>query len=182
MRKFLTDRLLPALDGIGTVLAYVAMAMIVVLISVMLYEVAARKLFDAPTIWAGDITYMFNGTLFLIGAAFTLRMNAHVRIDFLSTRLPVRAQHAANLAFYLVIFLPAMGLTGYNSIWKAHRAYVRGELENMSAWEPVIWPFLTGIAIGVCGLLLQIVIESIRHVIGIADPDAVPGPSDRNQA
>jgi TRAP-type mannitol/chloroaromatic compound transport system permease small subunit len=178
VRNTLVNRVLPALDRVGTVLGYVAMAMIVVLISLMLYEVVSRKVFDTPTMWANDITYMSNGTLFLIGAAYTLRRNAHIRIDFLSTRLPLRMQHLINLAFYLVIFLPALGLTGFYSTRKAYDAFVEGELETMSAWEPLIWPFLTGIAIGVIGLALQVTIESIRHVIGIAHPDAVPKPSD----
>ena len=181
MKSLLLNRVLPALDRIGQALAAVAMAMIIALIAVMIYEVVARRLFDAPTIWAIDITYMTNGTLFLIGGAYTLQHNAHVRIDFLSSRLPVRAQHMINLAFYLFVFIPLLWLTSHATVLKAHRAYVRGTLENMSTWEPVVWPFLTGIAIGVVGLTLQIVIESIRHAFGIIDPDCVKPPSERTQ-
>ena len=72
-----------------------------------------------------------------------------------------------------------MGLTSHATVLKAHKAYVRGTLENMSTWEPVVWPFLAGIAIGVVGLTLQVVIESIRHAVGIVDPGAVRAPSDR---
>ena len=178
MRDLLLKRVLPRLDHVGTALAYVAMAEILVLISLMLYEVISRRVFNAPTMWAGDITYMSNGTLFLIGAAYTLKRNAHIRIDFLSTRFPLRVQHFINLAFYMIIFMPALGLTGYHSVIKTHRAFVRGELETMSAWEPIIWPFLAGITIGVLGLSLQVAIESARHAFGIADPEAVPGPGD----
>jgi len=178
MQRLLLDRLLPALDQVGRALAVVAMAMILVLIGVMLFEVAARRFFDAPTIWAIDISYMTNGTLFLIGAAYTLRRNAHVRIDFLAQHLPLSVQHAVNLAFYLIVLLPALGLTAYHSTLKAYDAWIEGTLENMSVWQPVVWPFLSGIALGVAGLALQIAVESARHAIGIHDPKAVPGPSD----
>ena len=181
MRNILVGRVLPALDRIGILLSYLAMAMIVILISLMLYEVVSRKFFNAPTMWANDISYMSNGTLFLIGAAYTLKRNAHIRIDFLSSRLPIRLQHGANLAFYLGIFLPALLMTVYRSVFKAWHAWVGGEIETMSAWEPLIWPFLTGITIGVIGLTLQVAIESIRHGIGIIDPSAVPGPSSTEQ-
>lgn len=157
------------------------MVMIICLVAVMIYEVVARRVFSAPTIWAIDITYMTNGTLFLIGGAYTLQNNAHVRIDFLSARLPVRAQHFVNLAFYLGVFIPLLWLTSHATVLKAHKAYVRGTLENMSTWEPVVWPFLTGIALGVVGLFLQVVIESIRHAFGIFDPDCVKPPSERTQ-
>ena len=181
MKALLLKRVLPALDKFGQATAAVAMVMIVCLIAVMIFEVIARRVFNSPTIWAIDITYMTNGTLFLIGAAYTLQKNAHVRIDFLSSRFPLRVQHFINLAFYLCIFLPALWLTSHATVIKAHKAYVRGTLENMSTWEPVVWPFLTGIALGVVGLTLQVVIESIRHVFGLIDPDAVKAPSQREQ-
>ena len=181
MKHFILNRLLPALDRVGQATSALAMTMIIGLILVMIYEVIARRVFNAPTIWAIDITYMTNGTLFLIGGAYTLQKNAHVRIDFLSSRLPKRIQHFINLAFYLCIFLPALWLTSYATVLKAHKAFVRGTLENMSTWEPVVWPFLTGIALGVVGLTLQVMIESTRHFFGILDPDAVKAPSQRAQ-
>ena len=180
MKPILLNRVLPALERIGQALAVIAMAMIVCLIAVMIFEVVARRVFNAPTIWAIDITYMTNGTLFLIGGAYTLQRNAHVRIDFLSSRFPVRVQHAVNLLFYLSIFIPLMWLTSNATVMKAHKAFVRGTLENMSTWEPVVWPFLTGIAIGVVGLTLQVLVESVRHAVGIVDPGAVRGPSERD--
>ena len=183
MRALILGRVLPALDRVGGALGAVAMVLILGLVGVMLNEVVARRFLNAPTIWAVDITYMANGTLFLLGAAYTLRRNMHVRIDFLSTRLPLRVQHAANLAFYAVVFLPAMGLTAYESVLKAHRAWVRGTTENMSVWEPVIWPFLTGIAVGVIGLTLQVAVEAVRHAFGVVDPASVrpPGEVDQQQ-
>ncbi|GAB5374400.1 MAG: hypothetical protein AcusKO_08620 [Acuticoccus sp.] len=160
----------------GFVLAIIAMVLIVVVIGSMLFEVVARRFFNSPTIWANDITYMTNGSLFLLGAAFTLRHEGHVRIDFLSSRFPVRVQHAINLIFYLCAFMPLLVLTADASIAKAVRAYQRGTLENMSTWEPLVWPFLTGVALGVTGLALQVGVQMIRHVIGILDPQAVPRP------
>ena len=157
-------------------LAVVAMAQIVVLVATMLYEVVARYGFDRPTLWSGDIVYMMNGTLFLLGAAWTLRRNQHVRIDFLSSRLPLRAQHAVNLAFYLLLFLPVLALVGSATAFKAWARIATGELEQMSAWEPMIWPFYAGMPIGARRSRLQVA-ETLRHAVGIADPAAVPPPS-----
>lgn len=174
--RFITHRLLPALDRVSAALAVVAQLMIVVLIAVMLYEVAARRLFNAPTMWSVDIVYMVNGSLFLMAAGYTLLNERHVRIDFLSSRLPPRLQHAINAAFYLALFLPLLVLTSDASVQKALRAYMRGTVENMSVWQPLIWPFLTGIALGLVGLALQVALQSLRHLIGIVRPDAVPLP------
>jgi len=176
MKSALLRWVCPALDGVGWWLAVVAMAEVVVIIAVQLYEVVARYVFNAPTLWGSDIAYMTNGTLFLLGAAYTLRMGAHIRIDFLAARLSLRVQHAINLVFYLAIFLPLLWYLGSASANKAWRAYLKGELESMSAWEPLVWPFYTGMTIGLIGLTLQVVSETLRHAVGVSDPGAVPAP------
>ena len=173
---FFLHTFLPRAEAISRGLAVIAQIMIVILIGVMFYEVIARRVFNSPTIWSVDIVYMVNGSLFLMGAAYTLQRERHVRIDFLSTRLPVRVQHLINAMFYGGLFLPLLYLTTHSSVRKAWRAYERGTLENMSTWEPLIWPFLTGIAIGLCGLALQCIVMFIRHCIGIFQPDAVLRP------
>ena len=169
-------RILPALDRVSAALAVVAQGMIVVLIGVMLYEVAARRLFNAPTLWSVDVVYMVNGTLFLMAAGYTLLKERHVRIDFLSSRLPARLQHGVNALFYAALFLPLLALTSVRSVDKAWEAWVEKTLENMSVWQPLIWPFLAGIALGLIGLALQVAIQTVRHAIGIFRPDAVPLP------
>ena len=176
MKRTVLERVCPALDGFGWLLAVIAMVEVVVIIAVQLYEVVARYVFDSPTLWGNDIAYMTNGTLFLLGAAYTLRMGAHIRIDFLAARFPLRLQHAINLVFYVGLFLPTLWYIGSAAGTKAWRAYLKGELESMSAWEPLVWPFYTGITIGLLGLGLQVLSETLRHAVGIADPAAVPAP------
>lgn len=176
--NWILNRLLPALDRVSVVLAAVAQVMIVALIGVMLYEVIARRVFNNPTIWSVDIVYMVNGSLFLMGAGYTLMRERHVRIDFFSSRLPVRFQHLVNAAFYMALFLPLMALTSQHGIEKAIKAFERGTVENMSTWEPLIWPFLAGISLGLLGLSLQIALQMIRHLIGVFSPTSVPLPGN----
>lgn len=85
---------LAAADTISAGLGFVAKAMVLILIASMLYEVVARYALGAPTLWAFDIAYMATGVLFVLGAAQALREDAHVRIDFLSSRLPGAAARA----------------------------------------------------------------------------------------
>ena len=73
MKTETLTRILTRLDSIGRFCGYVAMAMIVLMIGCMIWEVVARKAFNAPTMWATTTSYMFNGTIFLICAAYTLR-------------------------------------------------------------------------------------------------------------
>lgn len=166
-------RFLRALDRIGAILAYVSCIGIAAMISITVYEVVARKIFSAPTLWSNTSTYMLSGTVFLFGAAYTLRANRHVRIDFLLSLMPLRVQHLIGLVFYALLLVPALFLISDVAVTKAMKAYDRGTLEAMSAWRPVIWPFMTGMAVGLMGFTVQVVIEMLRHLLVVLQPAAV---------
>ncbi|KAA5607472.1 TRAP transporter small permease subunit [Roseospira marina] len=164
------------MDRVGSVTAAVAIGLLAVMIACTLYEIVSRHFFNAPTIWSNDVSTMLNGSVFLLGAAYTLRRDGHVRIDFLIGAVPARLRHLIQAVFFLVLFLPALGYGTYFAVTKAWRAWERGTLETASAWEPLIWPFLTGIAIGLVGLLIQVVAESVRHLLAVGG-HSDPAPS-----
>ena len=64
---------------VGNIVCWILMP----LIFAMTYEVIARKLFLAPTIWAYDISRFLYGALFMLGAGYALSKGVHIRADFL---------------------------------------------------------------------------------------------------
>jgi TRAP-type mannitol/chloroaromatic compound transport system permease small subunit len=168
-------RTLRVIDRLSDAAAALAVLLLAVMIGCTLYEVGARHLFNAPTIWSNDISTMLNGSVFLLGAAHTLRRDGHVRIDVFLMAMPPRVRHALQAVVFLGLFTPVLGYGTYFAVTKAWRAWERGTLETASAWEPLIWPFLTGIALGLALLLLQVVAQAVRHalaVAGLTDPRA----------
>jgi TRAP-type C4-dicarboxylate transport system permease small subunit len=77
--------------------ARLAGAILLVLLAVILYEVAARYAFNHAVMWSFDVTAY--GLLFVVflAAAFTLEQDGHIRLDFLLVRLPPRARRRAEL-------------------------------------------------------------------------------------
>lgn len=171
MRTFLRT-----IDRLSGGAAAIGMVLMAGLIGVMLYEVFARYVLRAPTLWAFDVSFMLNGTLFIIAAGFTLRHGGHIRIDFLSSRLPLRAQHLINLLFFALFFLPALGLLSYTAVTQTLAAYQTGRRELSSAWGPAVWPFYLGLAIGCVTLWLQALADTVRYAIGVVAPERVPAP------
>ena len=155
---------LTAIDRISDISAWFAKGMLLALIGAMIWEVAARYIFDSPTLWAFDISYMLNGTIFLLGAGFTLKADAHVRIDFLSSALPLKAQQWLNAFFYLCILLPVFSAFAYIASKKALLAFTTLEVESVSPWAPFVWPFYSVIAIGLWVLALQFIADGIRYL------------------
>jgi len=90
----------------GKIVALLAVPMIIALI----YEVSARYIFHRPTIWSYDVTYMIYGTHYLLGAAYTLRMKGHIRIDVLYMKFSHRGRAAIDVVGYLFIFFPIISI------------------------------------------------------------------------
>lgn len=161
------DPVLKAIDRISRALGLAAMALFVVLTGAMLFEVVARRVFNSPTLWAYDIAYMSNGMLVVCAAGFALLRNDHIRIDFLATRFPRRWQDAINLVLVFALFLPALGVISWAAISEALRAFATGEIERVSTWGPVIWPYYGTIALGIVVLFLQSVATGLRHGLSL---------------
>ena len=132
------------------------------LIGASCYEVFSRYVLDAPTLWAFEVGYMFMGTHFLIGMAYTLREGAHVRVDLYYARLSRKKRALIDAFTYLVLLLPfSVWLTV--GLWeKVLRAYASHERSGMSAFNPVIWPFRAVLCTAFALLALQALAQLIR--------------------
>src|SRR5688500_7821856 len=85
-------------DTTGTWVAWLN----VPLVLAVTYEVGARYLFNAPTIWSYDVAYMLYGTIFMLGAAYALHKGAHIRTDFFFEQWSVRTRGVIDSVAYLV--------------------------------------------------------------------------------
>lgn len=72
------------------------------------YEVFMRYVLNAPTSWALDVSYIMYGSLFMMGGAYTLSRNGHVRGDFLYRLWRPQTQAKVELALYFIFFFPGV--------------------------------------------------------------------------
>ena len=143
----------------------VAIAWLMVpLIGAVVYEVVARYVFAAPTLWAFDITYMLYGAMFMLGAAYALRVGAHIRTDFFWERWAARTRGVIDTVAYLVFFFPGIALflwVGWEEAWYA---YGIGETSEQTAWRPILWPLKACIPLAAALLLLQGISELVKSL------------------
>ena len=145
-------------DNTGTLIAWLN----VPLVLVVSYEVFARYLFDAPTIWVFDLTYMLYGSVFMLGAAYALHKGAHIRTDFFFENWSVRTRGTIDSVAYLVFFFPsliAFLVVSWNEGWYA---YTIGETSEQTPWRPILWPFKMVVPLTCLLLLIQGVSETIK--------------------
>jgi TRAP-type mannitol/chloroaromatic compound transport system permease small subunit len=160
------DRIAWIIDRLSGLLCWIAMGCLAALIGITLFEVFVRYVLNAPTLWSSDIGYMLNGGLFLLATAYTLRVGSHIRVDFFSARFRPRVQDAINAAFFAFVLLPALTWLSYVTARRCWRAFETGELDPMSSWAPLIWPFYLVLTLGFVSFTLQVLAEIIRHARG----------------
>jgi TRAP-type mannitol/chloroaromatic compound transport system permease small subunit len=142
--------------------------LVLILTFVIGYDVALRYLFNAPTKWAYELSYQLGGTFFWLGAAYTLRHGAHVRIDIFYGRFSTRTKALIDVILYLLLFFPVwIGMTYYLYPYVMHSWHIR-EKAMMGFWQPIIYPFKTTMILGTIFLLLQGVAEFIRNIITLS--------------
>ncbi len=135
-----------------------------VLMLAIVYHVIMRYGFNAPTIWAYDVTYMLYGSMFMLGAAYCLYKGGHVRTDFLYNNFTPRWQGIVDASLYVILFFPAMILffdAGYDYTVRSWEQLERG---FYSPWAPPIYPFKTAIPVGIALLILQGVSELLKSI------------------
>ncbi len=152
------------IESFSVSIGYTAALVVVPLALATCYEVFARILFGAPTIWAFELGYTLMGIHFLLGGALTLQRGAHVRIDLVYSRLSPRFQALADLLLYVVLLVPCLYLLSERLTEYAIEAYYSGERSGNSAWNPVIWPFRAIIAFSFMLLLLQVIAECLKAI------------------
>lgn len=148
---------------ISLVAVTLAGAALLVLIGVTLYEVTMRYAFRAPTRWAFDLAWMLNGASFLLAAGYALRLRQHVVIDVFSNALPAQLRQGILGLAFLLLVLPALAFLASSAWGQAYSAYITGEIDRVSPWQAVIWPFRLAVAAGLSALALEVLYQGLTE-------------------
>jgi len=132
------------------------------LILAMTYEVLARKLFLAPTIWAYDISRFLYGALFMLGAAYALSKGIHIRADFLYRNFKVKNQGKIDFILYLLFYFPGLIVFLYMTTGFVQESIMRNERGMDTTWMPYMWPIKSCLWFGIIFLLVQGISELFK--------------------
>lgn len=149
-------------ERLGTLFAWLIIPLVVSLV----YEVFARYLFRAPTVWAYDMSYMLYGSLFMLGAAYTLLKKGHIRTDLLYKGWSPRWQGIVDATLYLFFLLVLFFVL--KSTWQSSfYSWTIREVAWTSAWRPPIYPFKFGAAIALSLLFVQGISELLKSLLAV---------------
>ncbi len=152
---------LRAVDATNRVVGLFAMYLIFAMIGILLYS-SITKTIAIPPLWALEMAQFTMSAYFILGGAYSLQLDSHVRMDLLYGRWSPRTKAAVDavtvllLAAYLVFLLYG----GYSSTAYA----LEYNEQSYSAWAPYMAPIKVVMCVGILLLLLQTIATFFRNV------------------
>ncbi len=134
------------------------------LVLAVTYEVMARYLFNSPTIWSFDVTFMLYGTIFMLGSAFALLKGAHIRTDFFFEKWSTKTKGTIDTVAYIVFFFPSFFVFFFVSWAEGWYAFTINETSEQTPWRPILWPYKMVVPLTCLLLLIQGVSELIKSL------------------
>ena len=157
MKKFLA-----LIDGTSIWVGKVTSILSLIVAFIISYEIFMREVLVKPTIWVAEATVFGCGLLYLLGGAWTLKQDGHVRVDMLYHGLSRRGKAIIDcltyfaFALYIVVMIWAA--------WQYMEQSIAVRETTMSPWDPVIWPFKIALVLALFLLLLQQTAKFVRDL------------------
>jgi len=129
------------------------MYMIFVMLGLLLYMSLSRSVFNTPLNWGVEMAQFLMASYYLLGGAYSMQIDAHVRMDILYSRWSPKKRALADVltAFCLIFYLVVLLVGGYYS---TEYAVLHGQ-KNYSAWAPRLAPIKIIMTFGILLMLLQ---------------------------
>jgi TRAP-type mannitol/chloroaromatic compound transport system permease small subunit len=164
-------------DGLSAAFGKAFAWLIVLMMLGTSYEVFARYLFNKPTPWAFDVSFIMYGTMFMMAGAYALSRGQHVRGDFLYRKWQPKTQARVDLVLYILFFFPGVIALIFSG-WKyASRSWGYAEVSINSPAGVPIYQFKSVLVAAGILLFIQGIAQVFRCIIAIRDNSWV-GPEE----
>lgn len=156
MKKFLIITLRGYVKGVkavNDVVGHIAMYSLFVMMAILTYAVVSNVIIKSPAVWVMEMSQFSMAAYYLLGGGYTLKENAHVRMDVVYERFGPRAKAVVDsitgvlLLFYLFFLV-------YGGISSTQYALEYSQ-KNYSAWGPPMAPIKIIMTVGMVLMLLQ---------------------------
>jgi len=147
-------------DRIGRLAAWLTLTMVLAMVTV----VVLRYLFGLGGAWLTESVTWMHAFVFMLGAAYALRHDEHVRVDVFYRGWSVRRQAWVNLLGTLLFLLPFCGWVMYSSVPYVVSSWSIRETSREAGGLPALYVLKALIPLAMALLALQGVALALRSV------------------
>jgi len=150
------------IDKISALTGKATSFLILVVVFIVVYEIVMRYVFHRPTIWASEAMVFGCAFGYVLGGAWTLLENRHVRIGVIYEKLPMRRRVILDIITFF-FFALYMGMLFWASTKYAWESFEIRETAG-SPWDPPVYPLKLALAFGILLLLVQGIAKFVRNI------------------
>ena len=177
-------RLSRLIDAFSQMVGKLAMWLVLAATLISAGNAIVRKVLGTSSNSWLEIQWYLFGAVFMLGAGYAFLVNAHVRIDFISSRFSARTRNWVDIGGILLFLVPLCWLMIAEGWPLFERAWTSGEMSG-NAGGLIRWPAYLLIPAGFGILLLQGASELIKRAAFLLGhgPDvlAASGSSDEER-
>ncbi len=157
------SKLTDAIDGLSAMAGRFVAWWAVIAVFVYYYEVVGRFVFNSPTNWVHESTFLMFGMQYMMSGAYAYREDQHVRVDVVYANFSTRGKAVADIvtSVFFFIFVGTMLWTGARFAMDAIQV---GE-HSFTEWGIQYWPVKLAIPIGAALLLLQGISKLLKDIM-----------------
>lgn len=159
------------IDALGN---FCSLLMVLMILNVF-YDVVMRYFFNDVSIAMQELEWHLFAAMFMFGIAYTLKEDAHVRVDIFYDAMSARKKAIINIFGALIFALPITILIGYNSIDYTMEAYTMGEGSGDPGGLPHRWIVRSVIPLSSLFLLLAILHVVLSQIQVLITPSPKEG-------
>ena len=129
------------------------MLLIYVMMGVLLFSSITRSFFNISFIWIVETSQFLLASYYLLGGAYSIQLDSHVRMDLLyGSWRPQRKAFADSItSIFLISYLIILLLGGISSTEYA----IKYDQRNYSSWAPPLAPIKIIMTFGILMMLMQ---------------------------
>ena len=128
----------------------------------IVYEIVMRQVFVLPTVWASEGTVFMCAALYMLGGAWTLLEDKHVRVDMIHSRLGPRGKAVIDICtfpFFLLYVAVMIWAT-----WPYMTESIALRETTMTPWNPPLWPMKIVMFVSLVLIALQGTAKFLRDL------------------
>lgn len=156
-----------AIDGISDAFGFIAKWLVLLACLVSAGNATVRYLISYSSNGLLEIQWYMFGGIVLLGAAQTLRLNEHVRVDLLYSSVSERGRLWIDVFGLSIFLLPVMGYLFYLTWPFFMTSFRSGEL-SMNAGGLILWPAKALLPLGFALLFFQGLAELAKRIAALA--------------
>ncbi|QDC00623.1 MULTISPECIES: TRAP transporter small permease subunit [Phyllobacteriaceae] len=149
-------------DALNYRVGRVAMYLFFAMGAILLASTASRLVLGVPINWALEMSQFILSAYYLLGGAYALQLDQHVRMDLFYGQLAARKRAILDAVTILFVIFYLCVLLG-GGISSTNYAIVYGQ-KNYTAWAPPLWPIKVIMTAGIFLMLLQLISTFIKDV------------------